>query len=234
MFKFQQFTVHQDKCAMKVGTDGVLLGAWAKGGNHILDIGTGTGLIALMMAQRYSKAIISAVDIDEDACIQARENVDECSFKDRIHVFHSSLQDFSYQWLSERKPLFDSIVSNPPFFVNSLKNPDQKRTLARHADTLPFSDLFRSVSKLLTVDGVFSAIIPTEQIKDFMAEAYLNALYPIRIIHVKTTPSKQPKRCLLAFSPQPPHSIDEQTINLLTPTGERSDWYQEVTKDFYL
>ncbi len=234
MFKFQQFTVHQDKCAMKVGTDGVLLGAWAKGGNHILDIGTGTGLIALMMAQRYSKAIISAIDIDQDACIQARENVDECPSKDRIHVFHSSLQDFSYQWLSERKPLFDSIVSNPPFFVNSLKNPDQKRTLARHADTLPFSDLFRSVSKLLTTDGVFSAIIPTEQIKDFMAEAYLNALYPVRIIHVKTTPPKQPKRCLLAFSPQPHHSIDEQTINLLTPTGERSDWYQEVTKDFYL
>ncbi|MBQ1799725.1 MAG: methyltransferase, partial [Prevotella sp.] len=111
---------------------------------------------------------------------------------------------------------------------------DQKRTLARHADTLPFSDLFRSVSKLLTTDGVFSAIIPTEQIKGFMAESYLNALYPVRIIHVKTTPPKQPKRCLLAFSPQPPHSIDEQTINLLTPTGERSDWYQEVTKDFYL
>lgn len=235
MFKFQQFTVHQDKCAMKVGTDGVLLGAWAEGGNHVLDIGTGTGVIALMMAQRFPKAIVSAIDIDHDACVQARENVEESPFNERIQIIESSLQDFSKQWLSEHRPLFDSIVSNPPYFVNSLKNPDQKRTLARHADTLPYSALFLHVSKLLTEEGIFSAIIPTEQVKDFMAEGYIYALHTIRLFHVKTTSAKQPKRCLIAFSKTPPiNIIEERTINLLAPNGERSEWYQEITKEFYL
>lgn len=234
MFQFQQFTVHQDKCAMKVGTDGVLLGAWAQGGNHILDIGTGTGLIALMMAQRFRKAIITAIDIDKDACIQARENVEASILKEQIHVVNSSLQDFSHQWLSEGKPLFDCIVSNPPFFVNSLKNPDEKKTLARHADTLPYSDLFYHVSKLLTDDGIFSAIIPSEQVKFFTAKAYLYALQTIRLCHVKTTSTKPPKRCLIAFSKSTHHLYEEYTVNLLAPNGERSDWYQEITQGFYL
>ncbi len=236
MFQFRQFTINQDRCAMKVGTDGVLLGAWAKGGNHILDIGTGTGVIALMMAQRFPKAIISAIDIDSDAFLQASENVEDSLFKERIHLYHSSLQDFSDKWIGDGNPLFDCIVSNPPFFVNSLKNPDGKRTLARHADTLPYSVLFRHVSKLLTEDGEFSAIIPTEQLKDFTAEAYLHALQTIRLFHVKTTSAKLPKRCLVSFSKKTPYYniIEEQTVNLLSPSGERSDWYQEITKDFYL
>lgn len=234
MFQFQQFTVHQDKCAMKVGTDGVLLGAWAQGGNHILDIGTGTGLIALMLAQRYRKAIITAIDIDHDACIQAKENVEASIFKEQIHVVNSPLQEFSNKWLSEEKPLFDCIVSNPPFFVNSLKNPDGKRTLARHADTLPYSDLFYHVSKLLTDDGIFSAIIPSDQVKLFTAEAYLYATQTIRLCHVKTTSTKPPKRCLIAFSKNTDYLFEEDTVNLLAPNGQRSDWYQEITQGFYL
>ena len=120
VFKFKQFSVHHDQCAMKVGTDGVLLGAWSRGGKRLLDIGTGTGLIAMMMAQRFSEAEIVAIDIDEAACLQAKENVANSPFATRVRVVHTSLQQF------DGENCFDCIVSNPPFFVNSLPNPDVK------------------------------------------------------------------------------------------------------------
>lgn len=164
-FTFRQFEVCQDMCAMKVGTDGVLLGAWAAGGRHILDIGTGTGLIALMMAQRFEGARICGIDMDDGACRQAMANVAGSPFAARIEICHSRLQDFS------PSVTFDSIVSNPPFFTNSLKCPDARRSAARHADTLPFADLFRGVARLLDSDGVFSAVIPADAEGDFCAEA---------------------------------------------------------------
>ena len=139
MFTFKQFHVEQDRTAMKVGTDGVLLGAWAEGGCTILDIGTGTGLVALMMAQRFEDAQVVGIDIDPDASEQARENVAASPFASRISILHTSLQAFS----TERK--FDAIVSNPPYFEHSLKNPDAARAAARHADSLPFADLFSGV-----------------------------------------------------------------------------------------
>jgi tRNA1Val (adenine37-N6)-methyltransferase len=138
-FKFKQFEIHQDRCAMKVGTDGVLLGAWAPGGKRILDVGSGTGLISLMMAQRFPEAQVRGIDMDGEACEEAAENVAASPFADRVEIECCRLQDYH----SEES--FDAIVSNPPFFLNSLKNPDSKRTMARHTDSLPFRDLFRPI-----------------------------------------------------------------------------------------
>ena len=150
---------------MKVGTDGVLLGAWAEGGKRILDIGTGTGLIALMMAQRFPASTIDAIEIDSDAASQAVDNVKLSSFSNIVHVMNGSFQDFASSMPSKQ---YDSIVSNPPFFNNSLKNPDEARMLARHTDTLSFRDLFHGVEKLLMDDGVFSAIIPATEKTSFI------------------------------------------------------------------
>lgn len=166
-FRFKQFEIEQDRCAMKVGTDGVLLGAWAQGGRRILDIGSGTGLISLMMAQRFPEAEVVGIDMDADACGQARENVMASPFRDRVEIECCRLQDFGGAGVSKTAEaletaeglkadgVFDAIVSNPPFFVDSLKNPDSKRTMARHTDSLPFRDLFAGVKRLLS-DEVFS------------------------------------------------------------------------------
>ena len=156
-FTFQKFTIHQDRCAMKVGTDGVLLGAWAHGGKRILDIGTGTGLVAIMMAQRFADAHVTAVEIDHNAALQACYNAKCSPFASRIGIVETSIQNFEVYGTQ----LFDSIVSNPPFFTDSLKNPDSQRATARHADTLTYRDLFTAVKRLLVEDGEFSAIIPS-------------------------------------------------------------------------
>ena len=139
-FTFKQFVVKHDMCAMKVGTDGVLLGSWADGGDRILDIGTGTGLIALMMAQRFDGAHIDCIDIDPKACQQARGNVADSRFSSRINVYHSDVSSF------EPPQQYDSIVCNPPFFSESLKCPDEQRSMARHTDSLLPQDLFRHTS----------------------------------------------------------------------------------------
>ena len=157
-FTFKQFDIKHDKCAMKVGTDGVLLGAWAEGGQRILDIGTGTGLIAIMMAQRYGEASVTGVDIDHDAAIQARDNASRTPFASRISIVESPVQNLS----ADTHGLFDAIVCNPPFFTDSLKNPDQQRAVARHADTLPYRQLFETVAQLLAANGEFSAVIPAD------------------------------------------------------------------------
>ena len=147
-FRFKHFTVWQQHCAMKVGTDGVLLGAWADGGQRILDIGTGTGLIALMMAQRFPAAEVTAVEIDEQAAMQACENVAASPFADRVNVIHDDILRYADACA---EGCFDAIVCNPPFFVNSLKNPDSKRALARHNDNLSFCQLFSIVHLLINL-----------------------------------------------------------------------------------
>mgnify|MGYP000414682393 CR=1 FL=1 len=152
-FRFKQFTVEHTRCAMKVGTDGVLLGAWARGGDTILDIGTGSGLIALFMAQRYPSGKIVAIDVDAGAVVQARINVSNSAFSDRITIIEKPLQEFC-------AGQFGSIVCNPPFFVNSLKNRDWQKAMARHADTLTHAELVSGASRLLADDGEFSVVIP--------------------------------------------------------------------------
>lgn len=229
-FAFKQFKVAQDRCAMKVGTDGVLLGAWAGGGcpSRCLDIGTGTGLIALMLAQRFPGAVVDAIDIDRDACRQAEENVAASPFGGRIRVSLSSLQEW------QPRVAYQLIVSNPPFFVNSLKNPDNRRLTARHTDTLSYADLFRGVSRLLSDDGVFAAIIPSDFLESFVAESCISGFFVIERCGIRTTPAKPVKRWLLAFSKHRPQQLLETEQCLQNPGGERSSWYAKITDDFYL
>ena len=227
-FRFKQFEIEQDRCAMKVGTDGVLLGAWAQGGRRILDIGSGTGLISLMMAQRFPEAEVVGIDMDADACGQARENVMASPFRDRVEIVCCRLQDFG------GAGTFDAIVSNPPFFVDSLKNPDSKRTMARHTDSLPFRDLFAGVKRLLSDEGVFSAIVPVEVVEQFVAESCMLGFYLIRKCGVKTVERKQPKRFMLSFAKHRISPYEEHVETMMDSQGNRSEWYKKITEEFYL
>ena len=230
---------------MKVGTDGVLLGAWAEGGQRILDIGSGTGLISLMMAQRFPEAQVWGIDIDPDACMQARENVAASPFADRVGIACCALQNLSDELLVrgseeliEMKEgegnLFDAIVSNPPFFVNGLKNPDSKRAMARHSDSLPFSVLMKGVKRWLSDEGVFSAIVPADVLESFVSEAYCSGLSLVRQCGVKTVERKQPKRYLVAFSKRRTGMLDKCTEIMTDSDGNRSEWYAKITEEFYL
>ena len=227
-FKFKHFEIHQDRCAMKVGTDGVLLGAWALGGKRILDIGSGTGLISLMMAQRYPEAQVVGIDLDAEACAGARENVAASPFADRVNIVDCRLQDY------ESVEKFDAIVSNPPFFLNSLKNPDSKRSMARHADSLPFRELFRGVKLLLSDDGVFSAIVPVEVLEAFASEGYMHGFYLLRQCGIKTVERKQPKRYLLTFAKHRSMEMDDMVETMMDSEGNRSEWYAKITEEFYV
>lgn len=227
-FRFKQFEIEQDRCAMKVGTDGVLLGAWAQGGRRVLDIGSGTGLISLMMAQRFPEAEVVGIDMDADACGQARENVMASPFRDRVEIECCRLQDFG------GVGVFDAIVSNPPFFVDSLKNPDSKRTMARHTDSLPFRDLFAGVKRLLSDDGIFSAIVPVEVVEQFVAESCILGFYLIRKCGVKTVERKQPKRFMLSFAKHRISPYEDCVETMMDSHGNRSEWYRKITEEFYL
>lgn len=230
---------------MKVGTDGVLLGAWAEGGQRILDIGSGTGLISLMMAQRFPEAQVWGIDIDPDACMQARENVAASPFADRVGIACCALQNLSEEHLVRESEelmemkegdgnLFDAIVSNPPFFVNGLKNPDSKRAMARHSDSLPFPVLMKGVKRWLSDEGVFSAIVPADILESFVSEAYCSGLSLVRQCGVKTVERKQPKRYLVAFSKRRADMMDKCTEIMTDSEGNRSEWYAKITEEFYL
>ena len=217
---------------MKVGTDSVLVGAWAHGGRRILDVGTGTGVVAMMMAQRFAAASVDAVDIDADACLQAAGNVADSPFSDRVRVWHMPVQQLAEQ--PELEGAYQAIVSNPPFFENALKAPEQARNKARHTDALPFAELFASVRRLLAKEGEFSVIIPFDYRDRLESEASLCGFFLSRVCAVRTTPVKLPKRYLLAFRLLPVAET-EQTEGLLESSpGVRSPWYQSLTEDFYL
>lgn len=219
MFQFKQFTIAQALCAMKVGTDGVLLGAWAHGGMHVLDAGTGTGIIALMMAQRFPEALVTAIDVDEGAVRQAQENVLQSPFSERIEVLGESLQ--------QHEGRYDSIISNPPFFMDSLKAPDAQRTMARHTTTLTYQELMQAAWRLLTDEGELSVVVPFDYRQRMEDEAIFVGFFPSRICAVKTTEKKAPKRYLLAFKKHPcPCEKEELTIG--------SEAYRQLTQDFYL
>lgn len=230
-FTFKQFHIDHSRCAMKVGTDGTLLGAWAslRSAGTILDIGTGTGLIAIMAAQRSPEARITAIDIDADCITQARENVAASPWPDRIEVVHSSLQDF------EPAIRFERIISNPPYFVDSLRSPDAARSTARHTDTLPFAELSQGVSRLLSPTGRFALILPPPEMDRFRSAAR-GVLFTVRECEVWTTPTSGAKRIMAELSPTP---------TTQTPTRERliiedgspqgyTDEYRRLTRDFYL
>nr|WP_320117465.1 methyltransferase [uncultured Marinifilum sp.] len=232
-FDFKQFRINQVGSAMKVGTDGVLLGAWTEidGAERILDIGTGSGLIAIMLAQRTSENVkIDAVEIDESAYEQASENINSCIWNKRIKIYHISFQDFCKTEVSS----YDKIVSNPPYFMNGLNAKGDARTKARHADHLPFEELLEGAKKLLRSSGTFSLILPIEEGDYFIRIAKLSGFYLKRKVCVLPNPGKPAKRYLLEFSL---HESLLQEYKFAVENGQRhvySPEYIELTKDFYL
>ncbi len=229
-FRFKQFTIWHDKTAMKVGTDGVLLGAWTDCNNAktILDIGTGTGLIAIMLAQK-SFSEITAIEIDSNAYNQAKENISICKWRDRIIIEEI---DFLLYYKTI-KSKFDLIVCNPPFFENSLKPKNIERKKARHTDTLVFDELITGVSKIISEKGKFSLILPIDNYEKIKQLCFKEHLYLIKKTEVKPNFDKKAKRVLLEFSKNKTKVIK----NILTIEKERhfyTEDYKKLTKDYYL
>ena len=239
-FQFKQFYIRHDRCAMKVGTDGVVLGCWVitppypspQGREiRILDIGTGSGLIARMLMQRFPEAEVEAIDIDEAAVEQAREN--------GVNAYLSRLQD----WKNVKCQMFNDkcynlIVANPPYFQNSLKNPDKGRELARHTDSLSYSELLHHSARLLTGDGQLALILPAESEAEIIALARTEGLSLVRVTRVYSKLSKPARRVLLQFARSASQEgeltpIEDQLV-LEDDHGGRSEAYRELTKDFYL
>ena len=247
-FRFKQFFIEDSKCAMKVGTDGVLLGAWApigvrsqESGIRILDVGTGSGLIARMLMQRCPEAEVEGIDIDEAAVEQAREN--------GVRAYCSALQEWKIVESQEsrvrtnyRLPIttdkYDLIVSNPPYFQNSLKNPDAGRMTARHTDTLSYKDLMHHCARLLQENGHLALILPADAETEVRGLAAAERLSLTHITRVYSKEGKAPKRILLAFRNLTfdiGHlTIIEDSLVLEDEKGGRSAAYSELTKDFYL
>ncbi|WP_418508566.1 tRNA1(Val) (adenine(37)-N6)-methyltransferase [Corallibacter sp.] len=231
-FLFKQFTVHQDRCAMKIGTDGVLLGAWSSLEHQpfsILDIGAGTGILSLMLAQRSQAEIIDAIEIDDEAYEQCVDNFEQSPWGDRLFCYHASLDEFT----EEIEDTYDLIISNPPFYSENYKTDNQQRDLARFQDAMPFDHLLNSASKLLSENGVFSVVIPHQEEKHFIELASKVALHPNNILHVKGTPDSEIKRSLIDFS------FKKSTINISeliieTSRHNYTEAYKNLTKDFYL
>lgn len=222
-FKFKQFTIWHDKCAMKVGTDGVLLGAWAPSGSRILDVGTGSGLIARMLMQRCPEAEVEGIDIDEAAVAQAKEN--------GVRAFQARLQD----WKSDIGDCYDLIVSNPPYFQNSLKNPDRGRELARHTDSLGYEELIAHSARLLKEEGQLALILPAEAEEEIRNLAARYSLFPTHITRVYSKETKPARRVILAFSRK--NSIVgliEDSLVLEDEKGGRSAAYSKLCEEFYL
>ena len=229
-FRFKKFTIWHDKCAMKVGTDGVLLGAWANinKASRILDVGTGTGLVALMLAQRTkSNTVITALEIDKAAVEQAKENINKSPWFNSIHIIEIDYKEFS----SNDK--FDIIVSNPPYFIDSLKCPNNERSKARHNHDLTYEELIRKSSELLSEEGLFTVILPIETSDIFknMAETY--NLHLIKQLFVRTKPNIEPKRTLMTFSFHQQPLVKEYLL-IEIERHQYSDEYVNLTKDFYL
>jgi tRNA1Val (adenine37-N6)-methyltransferase len=233
MFSFKKFVIEQNRCAMKIGTDGVLLGAWTPIENNpfsILDIGTGTGIIALMLAQRSPAQQIDALEIDEEAYEQATDNFENSPWNDRLFCFHAGLDEF----VEEPEDEYDLIVSNPPFYSEDYKSSNDQRDLARFQDAMPFEDLIEAADLLLSENGIFSVIIPFKEEEKFIALAKEFELFPTKITRIKGTPTTEIKRSLLAFSRNEisNYPIDELIIE--TARHSYTPEYIALTKDFYL
>ncbi len=238
-FDFKQFSVHHDRCAMKVGFDSVLFGAWAAqniAADRVLDIGSGTGLLSLIYAQFNPKARITGVEIDKIACQQARENVAASPWADRIQLFDSSIQAYQKQAKQEQYT-YDLVISNPPYFKNSLKSPNTQRTHARHTDALSYETLLHSAKNLLAPNGQIALILPSENVAHVSAicsDLQLNLLCKVS---VKTVPHKPAKRSMLQFGLSKADLIPIQEQELYTGDGKHYPYgeaYRELTKELYL
>ena len=233
MFQFKHFFVEQDRCAMKIGTDGVLLGAWTPIENNpfsILDIGTGTGIIALMLAQRSGAQQIDALEIDEEAYEQATDNFENSPWNDRLFCFHAGLDEF----VEEPEDEYDLIISNPPFYSEDYKSNNNQRDLARFQDAMPFEELIEAADLLLSENGIFSVIIPFKEEEKFIQIAKEFELYPLKITRVKGIPNGETKRSLLAFSREITPDFPEDELIIETSRHIYTPEYIALTKDFYL
>lgn len=231
IFQLKQFSISQDKCAMKVGTDAILLGATVpcEEASHILDIGTGTGIIALMLAQRSKHAMITGIDILPEVIEQAQENMAKSPWHDRVQATLVSAQILAEQ----REACFDWIVSNPPYHTEQVKSPQSQRDLARHTDSLPFSDLLSSISRLLTDDGKCSVILPVSAAPDFILLALPYHLFLYERLTVYPRKGKGAKRVVLTFSKQATDKTIERTLYIEESAGVYSEEYIALTRAFY-
>jgi tRNA1Val (adenine37-N6)-methyltransferase len=232
-FQFKQFTIHQDQTEMKVGTDGVLLGAWAPvpDSGRILDVGTGTGIIALMAAQRSREAHITAVEMNPEAAQQARENVARSPWPTRIDVQQLSFQEF----VEQTDLRFSDIISNPPFFTETTESPNQERARARQANYLPMEQLMAGAAKLLEDKGRLSLIYPYKSDTEVQAAATKQRLFCSDLCEVRTTAGKEPKRMMAVFRRKvPDYVFRRETLVIHAAGGVYSEAYRALTKDFYL
>jgi tRNA1Val (adenine37-N6)-methyltransferase len=232
-FQFKQFSIEQDRCAMKIGTDGVLLGAWTPIENNpfsILDVGTGTGIIALMLAQRCNAEQIDALEIDEEAYEQSVDNFENSTWSERLFSYHAGLDEF----VEEPEDEYDLIVSNPPFYTEDYKTESEQRDKARFQDAMPFEDLIEAAHLLLSENGIFSVIIPFKEEAAFLALAKEYELYPLKITRVKGTPTTEIKRSLLAFGRNENHNLIIDELVIETSRHIYTKEYIDLTKAFYL
>ena len=231
-FKFKEFTINQDQCAMKIGTDGVLLGAWTsikENPHSILDIGTGTGVIALQLAQQTDAETIDAIEIDDKAYEQAVENFENSDWGDRLFCYHASLEEF----VTEIDEKYDLIVSNPPFYTDEFESKNNARNKARFTSSLSFLTLLNGVSHLLSTAGLFSVIVPYKEEQNFIQLASKVNLFPVRICRVKGTPIAETKRSLLELSFLESDVITTELI-IENSRHQYTKDYIEVVRDFYL
>lgn len=228
-FHFKQFTLNQGRCAFKVGTDGVILGAYADAGDvqSILDIGSGTGLIAIMLAQR-SNAVIFAIEPDVESFAQMAENVSACKWSDRINIVNTRLQEY------HPGIKFDLIVSNPPYFTRSLRNPDARKSDTRHDDSLPHKELLECASGLLAENGKFQVIMPLAEGRLLIDEAISYGLYCNEILNIRPSPASEINRVVITFSGK---DVEASGKYLITGDGRRTPFteeYRNLTKEFYI
>ncbi|TMO82681.1 tRNA1(Val) (adenine(37)-N6)-methyltransferase [Pseudoalteromonas spongiae] len=229
-FTFKQFHINHDKCAMKVGTDGILLGAWVplEGVNTALDIGTGTGLIALMLKQRSPSLVITGVEIDNDAFLQAKENVSASSWQD-VNLWQGDINKFQVN------TAFDLIVSNPPFFNDSLKSDNAQRMTARHTDGLSFDSLCAKAASLLSEKGRFCVVLPTTELSRFESAADNANLQITKKLWVFTSKKKAAKRVLLSLANKDElQTLVEEELVIHAESGAYSTAYKQLCRDFYL
>jgi tRNA1Val (adenine37-N6)-methyltransferase len=229
IFRFKQFSVKHDRCAHKVGTDGVLLGAWTniQNANRILDVGTGSGVIALMMAQRSStNTHIDAIDISINDCEQAKENVSTSPWPKKVLIKNIALQEFKSQ-------PYDLIVSNPPFFIDSAKPPAEERTRARHTESLPPEELLIHAKYLLTAQGKLCIILPVTEAQNFIAISESSGWHCTRLCEFRARTTKPVERILLQLQLQK-HEIQKESLILYERAEEWTEDYKNLTRGFYL
>ncbi|WKB79882.1 methyltransferase [Cellulophaga lytica] len=239
-FIFKQFTINQDRCAMKIGTDGVLLGAWASVDHNpysILDIGAGTGIIALMLTQRSAADNIEAIELDADAYEQCTDNFEASDWADRLFCFHAGFDEFVDEYATdetEEDELYDLIVSNPPFYAEEVTSGNEARDNARQNTSLPFNELVSGVAKLLTANGRFATIIPYKEEEKFIKLAENFKLYPLKVTRVKGNAKAEVKRSLLEFQKTPSTNLEIKQLVIEEDRHIYTQDYIDLTKDFYL